>query len=190
MPVTSNDIANQAIVLMGNNQPAVTGQAPNFDSSTAGKALAKLYSPCVATVLRSFGWDAARRIFNLTLSGNAGPTLGFPFEYLYPPIGLELWQLLDPSNTDPNDPLPTTWTVGNTQVLGVQTKVIWTDIASAQVVFNNNPTENVWDAGLRETVVRLLASELAMAISGRPDTEQSFLQSSQAFGKINETRQG
>ena len=31
MPITSNDVANQAIQLIGNNQPAVAGFAPNLN---------------------------------------------------------------------------------------------------------------------------------------------------------------
>jgi|GEM_PF-2522729 len=191
MPVVSTDIANQALQMIGGNQPAVTGLAPTFDDSTAGKALQKLYLPCVAFILRSYGWDATRRQIALSASGNVGPfTLGYSREYIYPPFALEIWQMIDPANTDPNDPLPTTWNVGNTQVGGVQTKVIWTDIDGALAILNNNPTENVWDASLRETVVRYLASELAQAISGRPETEQSQLSIAQAASKIGEARNG
>lgn len=189
MPVTSNDIANQAIQMIGDNQPPVTGVAPTFDTSPAGKALASLYAPCVATVLRSFGWDFARRSFTLALTGGAAP-LGYAFEYLYPPFALEIWQLVPPVLGDPNDPLPQTWTVGNTLVATVQTKVIWSSLAGALAILNNNPTESTWDAGVREAVVRMLASELAMAISGRPDTEQALLNSSRAAAAINQARSG
>ena len=41
----------------------------------------------------------------------------------------------------------------------------------AAAVYNNNPSEDTWDAGFREAVVRMLASELAEAVAGRPDTE-------------------
>lgn len=189
---TSNSVANQAINLMGNNTPAVTGFAPTFDSSPAGVALASLYGPTVQAVGREFGWDFARRIFTPSKTVNS-PVVALPglaLEYLYPPFALEIWQLLDPTKTDLNDPLPTTWTVGNTQVSGVQTKVLWTNVDNAQLVLNNNPTESAWDSLFQEAVVRLLASKLAMTLSGRPDTEQSFLRSAAAAAKGNETRQG
>jgi hypothetical protein len=188
MPITSNDVANQAIALIGNNQPAVTGQAPNFDNSTAGKALANLYGPVVATVGRQFAWDMARKTIGLTLSGNPAP---FPwsFEYLYPPNGIEVWQVHPDAVADVNNPLPINWNVGNSVVSGQQQRVVWTNVASAFSTYNNNPNENTWDSLFRETVVRLLASELAMAIAGKPDAMESYLQSGGSFENIGEARE-
>lgn len=187
MPVTSTDVANQAIMLVGNNTPPVTGVAPSFDDSAAGIALSKLYVPCVQTVGRQFEWDMARNNIALTTSGNVAP-IGWLYEYLYPSNGIEVWQLLPATITDANNPLPLNWSVGNTLVTGTQTKVIWSNTQNARAIYNNNPNENTWDALFREAVVRHLASELAMAILGRPDTAQSYLQSGVAFEKIGETR--
>lgn len=180
MTVTSNDVANQAIQIIGDNQPAVTGLAPTFDSSPAGVALAKLYAPCVATVARQWEWDFARKTSALALSGGTAP---FPWnlEYLYPTNGIEVWQLLDPALADLNNPLPVNFVVGNALVSAVQKKVIWTNLVNALAVYNNNPTEDTWDALFREAVVRLLASELAMALEGKPDTAQAYLESAQGF---------
>ncbi len=188
MPVTSNDIANEAIVLIGDDQPFVQGVAPTFDNSAAGKALQKLYAPCVATVQRQFGWDASRNAVALTLTGNTPPMPGWAVEYAYPSNGIEVWQLMPQTLTDPNNPLPVNWDVGNNQVGGNQTKVIWTNLANAQAIYNNNPTEAVWDALFREAVVRLLASELAIALAGKPDTAQGLLESGAAFGNLGEQR--
>jgi len=187
MAVTSNEIANQAIQLIGDNQPAVTGQAPNFDTSTAGIALSKLYIPCVRTVGRKFGWDFARSQFTLALSGNA-PPVGWAYEYVYPAFGVEVWQLLPAAITDPNNPLPVRWSVGNNEVGGTQTKVIWSNLANALCNYNNAPSEATWDPGFRESVVRLLASELAMAIAGKPDTMQTLTETFGAFEGIAESR--
>lgn len=187
MAIDSNQIANQALLYMGGNMPPVTGLAPTFDNSTAGKALQRLYVPCVQTVGRQFGWDMARRLIALTLSGNPANVL-WQFEYLYPANGVQIWQLVPSVILDANNPLPTTYSVGNTLVAGVQTKVIWSNLANAMMNYNNNPTENVWDSLFREAVVRLLASELAMAIAGKPDVSQGYLQSGGAFEKISEER--
>lgn len=187
---TSNTVANMAIQLVGDNQPAVTGLAPTFDNSPAGTALQYLYTETVQAVQRRFEWDASRRFYGLTLSGNSGPYVdGYTYEYLYPSVALEIWNITT-AGADPNDPLPTNWTVGNTLVGGVQTKVIWTSIASAYGVYNNQPTESAWDAGFTEAVVRELASKLAMALAGRPETEQSFLQSGEAAIGVAQTRDG
>jgi hypothetical protein len=188
VPVTSNDIANQAIEYTGNNQPLVTGNAPGFDGSPNGIILQKIYAPAVATVARQWGWDLARNSFALVPTGNAAP-LGYAFEYAYPPNGIEVWQLTPQFPlADPNNPLPVNWNIGNAIVAGTQSKVIWTNLANAQAVYNNNPNENTWDALFREAVVRLLASELAMAGTGRPDTSQALLESGAAFESIGEGR--
>jgi hypothetical protein len=180
MPTTSKDIVNQAIMLVGNNQPLVTAGAPSFDNSAAGIAASQIYAPCVATIQRQFEWDASRNIVSLTLSPNTAP---FPwaFEYLYPGNGIEVWQLMPPSG-DPNDPVPIDMLVGNTLVSAVQQRVIWSNLAGAIATYNNNPNEATWDAGFREAVVRLLASELAMAVAGKPDLTQVMLESGGSFG--------
>ena len=60
MAITSQDVANQALYLMGGNQQLVSAGAPGFDDSTAGLALQELYEPCVDSVAKEFGWDFAR----------------------------------------------------------------------------------------------------------------------------------
>jgi hypothetical protein len=188
MAVTSNDVANEAIQLIGDNQPPVTGQAPNFDSSTAGIALSKLYGPCVQTVGRQFAWDMARQTIALTLSGNTAP---FPwsFEYLYPTNGIEVWQVHPSTSPDVNNPLPVNWNVANNVIGGQQQRVVWCNLATAYVTYNNNPNENTWDSLFREAVVRLLASELAMALAGKPDAAEMYLQSGGAFETVGESRE-
>jgi len=187
MAVTSNTIANQALALIGDNMPAVAGNAPTFDNSTAGIALQKLYAATVATVARQWGWDLARSIIALTLSGNPAPG-EWSFEYLYPANGIEIWQVRPQTLVDANNPLPVNWSVGNAQVGGNQTKVIWTNLATAYATYNNNPNESTWDPLFQEAVVRLLASELAMALTGKPDTAQSLIESGAAFESIGEGR--
>lgn len=189
MPVTSNDIANQAIQLVGDNQPAVTGFAPTFDDSTAGIALQSLYVPCVATVARLWNWDFARKQAALVLSGNAAP-FGWLYEYLYPTNGIEVWQLLPATLADANNPLPLNWAVGNATVGSTPTKVVWANTPNALVVFNSNPVENLWDALFRETMVRTLASALANGVAGRPDAAQIMLDTASAFKRAAEMRMG
>ena len=186
MADSSNAVANQAIQYIGDDQPAVQGTFPGFDNSTAGLALQKLYGPCVQTVARQFGWDFARQTVALTLSGNAAP-IGFSYEYLYPGT-VEVWQLQPSAVADANNPLPQNWSVGNTLVAGQPTKVIWSNLQNAEATYNSNPVEAVWDPIFREAVVRLLASELSMAIGGRPDLGESLLQSGAAFESIGEGR--
>jgi len=187
MPATSNDVANEAILIAADDQPPVTGQFPGFDNSTAGIALQKLYGPTVRTVQRQWGWDASRNTVLLSLSGNAA-LLGYLYEYLYPSNGIQVWQLMPQTLADANNPLPQNWDVGNNLVGVVTTKVIWSNLQNAMATYNNNPSEAVWDSLFRESVVRLLASNLAIAIGGRPDLAQAGLETSGAFESIGEGR--
>lgn len=193
MPTTDVDIVNQAINLIGDDIPPVTGVAPTFDDSTAGKAAQKLYYLCVNSVGRQFGWDFARRQVSLTASGNSAPfPMGYTQEYLYPTNGIQVWQLL-PDLTDPdfdaNNPAPVNWTTGNALVGGDQTKVIWSNVEDAVAIYNNNPIPALWDPIFQMAVVRLLASAMGMAIAGKPDVAQAMLESGSAFESLGETRQ-
>jgi hypothetical protein len=190
---TAADIVNQALSLIGDDVPPVTGAAPTFDSSTAGKAAAQLYDLTVKAVGRQFGWDFARNQVTLTASGNAAPfPMGYAFEYLYPSNGIQVWQLAPnfaAGGFDANNPVPVNWTTGNTLVGGTQRKVIWSSQATARAIYNNNPTESVWDPLFQQAVVRLLASGMAMAMAGKPDVAQSMLESGSAFETLGESRQ-
>lgn len=184
---TPVDIVNESLQMMGGNQKAVTGAAPNFDNSTNGIAAKYLYNPCVAFVARTFEWDFARAYETLGTTGNTPPD-GWLFEYHYPADAVEVWQVKPLTVTDPNDPLPTTWVRGNAIVSAQQVSVLWTDVASAQAIVNNNPRPDVWDAGFRMAVVRLLASEFAIAVGGRPDTSKVLLDSSAMVAEIAKMR--
>ena len=185
--VTATDIVNQSLQLIGDNQPPVTGVYPTFDSSPAGTAAASLYLPTVETVGRRFGWDFSRTTTALTLSGNTAP---FPwiYEYLYP-NGIQVRQLNPPVLSDPYNPLPIRCEVANALVGGVITKVIQNNLPNAQVMYTNVPSENLWDSIFRETVVRMLASSMAMAIAGKPDTSKDTLEQSAAFEQVGQERQ-
>lgn len=186
---TSTSVANEAILLIGNNQPLVTGVAPTFDGSTAGIALSQIYVPTVQELQRQFTWDASRRTVGLIPSGNAGPyPFGYTGEYIYPANGIEVWEIQPQVPVDLNDPLPSQWTVGNTLVSGTQTKVIWTSQTAPYATYNNSPSEATWDVGFLEAVVRAIAAKLAVAIAGKPDTAQYMAQSSMQAAAINKTR--
>lgn len=187
MTVTATDIANEALMQMGGNTPPITGLPPLFDNSTSGKALRYLYTPCVQFVGRQFGWDFARAAVTLALSGNTAP-FGWTYEYLYPTGGVQVWQLTPATIADPFNPAPVNWVVGNAVVGSTQKKVIWSNVASASAYFNNAPTEDTWDAGFRQAVVRLLASELSLAIGGNPQASQVLLQSAGSMEQLAEGR--
>jgi hypothetical protein len=188
MPATSNSVANEAVVLMGGNQPAVTGTAPNFDQSDAGKALALLYQPTVNAIARKYNWDFARRTVALTPTGNAAPA-PYAQEYAYP-AGVEVWQLMPPGGgADANNPLPVNFTTGTAIVAAVQARVIWCNLANAIAFYNGSPNEATWDDLFHQAVVRLLSGSLSLAIAGRPDQAFALIESGGSFEAMGETRE-
>jgi hypothetical protein len=181
-------LVNRAIQLFGDDQPPVTGTYPDFDSSPAGVAAAQLYLPCVQTVAKRWGWDYARSVVALVLTGNTAP-YGIAYEYAYPTNGIEIGDLF-PAAPDPNNPLPVNHTVGNVMVAGVPTKVIWTNLQNANASMTAQPPPALWDADFAESVVRLLASEMAMAIAGRPQTGSQLIGEADSFATAAEGRPG
>jgi hypothetical protein len=184
---TPTDIVNQALQLFGDETPPVTGVFPTFDNSPAGQAAAKLYGPAVATIARQFGWDFSRNFVALAATGNT-PPVGWAFEYAYPSIGIEIRQLMPPVIADANNPLPQNWSVGNAPVAGVPAKVVWSNLAGALAIFTNQPGPDLWDPLFRESVVRLLGSELAQATAGKPDSSRDLLEQASGFTQVGVTR--
>lgn len=192
MALAPADIVNRAIELIGNNVGGngvkpISGNLPTFDGSATGIAAGILYPEAVQTVAREFGWDFSRNIVPLQLTGNQAP-LGYTFEYAYPTNGIQVRQIVDPAQADPNDPLPIRWTVGNTGVNGILTKVIWCSVTNAKASFTNQPPEATWDPGFTAAVVRFLASGLAMALMGRPETQKDMAQASATVMSAAEAR--
>jgi hypothetical protein len=188
---TSNDVLNQALFAMGYDSVPVTGQNPTFDSSKGGQAGARFYQPVVSAVLRRFASDFSRMFAALTLSGNTAP---FPwtYEYVYPSNAIQVLQLAPPSLIDANDPRPIEWIVGNAIVgagiNAVASRVIWSNLKTASVVFTGYAAESTWDALFRQTVVSLLSSVLAFSLAGKPEAAEAMIQSYMLFGKDAEGR--
>ena len=169
MTQTSNDVGNEALVSAGWTKIQVTGVNPTWDNTTVGIILQRIYSPVVAAVLRDYPWECGKQIGQaLTLSGNAAP-IPWSYEYLYPSNVVQFLQLMPAAIADSNDPLPQFWNVGNSQIAGVMTKVIWANVANARFTGTLIPIENIWDAGLRQAVVKRLAKVLAFALA-KPET--------------------
>jgi hypothetical protein len=194
-PTGPADIVNRAIVLMGgfNSNVPLTGVPPIFDGTPLGLAAGAAYGGVVQTVGKACGWDFARNVAVLVLSGNS-PPYGWFAEYLYPTNGIEVRQVLQSVAaqvaSDPNNPAPQLWQTANNVVAGATRKVIWCNLVNALAVISGQPIESAWDAGFTEEVVRLLASDLAMAVAGRPETGQLEYERSNNAAQIFHGREG
>lgn len=185
----SADVVNEALQLIGYDGPAVTGAAPNFDTSTAGQAAAELYAPAVAAVARMHSWDFARTSAVLTLTGNT-PPFPWTFEYAFPENCVQVWQLVRPMADvlTPFDPTPQEWVRAANIVDGVQVSVIWANLANASLIFNGDPVESAWDPLFRAAVVRYLGSEFAVALLGKPDLSMSLFEQVGTLTQLGATR--
>lgn len=183
---TPADIVNRALQQIA-AQATITGAPPTFDGTPTGIAAGLLYEPMVQMLLRSQDWEFARRAsVPLALDGNTAAA-PWAFEYAYPADCMRL-RSVAPASFNANDPAPVRWEVGTNTIAGVQSTVILTNQAAAVATYtSSNVTENDWDPMFAEAVVRALASELAMAVGGRPDISREKLGES---GQIAQSDQG
>lgn len=176
MASSSTQVVNEALQLIGYDGPQVTGVSPTFDTSTAGKTAALYYVSGVTAVARMHGWDFARTVQTMSLSGNAAP---FPwsYEYLYPANCAQFLEISPPTIADPNNPVPYDKARGVSIVSGIQVSVIWANFSPAVGIFTGLPLESTWDGLFEADVIRYLASQFAMANLGKPETAQNYFES-------------
>lgn len=175
MAVTSQDVANEALSLIGYDGFAISAPGPNFDSSTPGQIAQRTYPYAVAAVGRLSAWSFPRTWVALATTGN-GPPFPWTNEYGFPAGCIDIWQLVPPSLTDPFNPTPIAWVRGIATVSSVQSSVIWTNLAKANAIINSNPPEATWDGLFRATVVRYLAAEFSIAGLGKPDLAALYVE--------------
>lgn len=151
----------------------LTGTAPNFDSSAAAQACALLYQPAWQMMLRQQDTEFSRRTVSLTAAGT--PTYPWSNAYQYPDDCLKIRSVV-PATWDPNDPQPVRWSEQDQVIATVPTRIILTNVPNAELVYTTSSvTPAIWDTNFEEAVVRFLASQLALAIAGRPDLSRTLL---------------
>ena len=175
---TSTFIANRAAAQIA-GEAQVAGTWPNFTGAGNVSTYCNiLYAGVVNMVARQQDYECFRFVAPLVPTGQT-PLAPWSQEFVYPSDCLKVRQVT-PQTWDKNDPQPVEWSVEeHPNAQGAQQKVIGTNVANAQLVYTTsypNVTEAQWDSLFQEAVVRVLASELAMAIGGRPDFEKVLLE--------------
>lgn len=166
--LTSVGVVNMALEQIASQSQIVSlsGTSPEQIAASA------LYTQVVELVLRSLEPEFSRR--EATLSASGTPVLGWANSYSYPADCLGVRQVV-PASINTNDPQPIRWSVVTTGTA----LFINTNQASASVFYVTSAAgvgaEGIWDSIFTEAVVRTLASELAMAIAGRPDFSKQML---------------
>lgn len=169
---TAADLVNRALLEIG-AQAQVTGVNPTFDATPYGNAAGILYSPAVNFLLRQQDWEFALVKAPLVLVGNSYP---FAFSYVYP-VDCQRIRQIYPTTWDLDDPQPITWSFDAQVLSGVETRLILTDVENAIIAYTTNELiEDQFDPVFQEALVRLLASEDAMGLAGRPDFAAKMLE--------------
>ncbi len=178
------DIINGALELIG----AQTTIAALDDGTPAGNAAGVIYQPTVRMLLRQLDPDFAQRgpePLMLLIGGSPGY---WTFEYAYPGDCLRLRQVSPaPGMFDPLDSKPILWDTGFDQVLGVGTRVVYSNLATALATYTTSlVTEDQWDDSFAEAMRRQLANPLAMALAGRPDFAIALLEQAARYEQMSE----
>ena len=169
---TDTDICNRALAECVARY-TLTGTLPNFDQSTAAKACALLYTPVWQMLLRDQDTEFSRQTANLATAGAA--TYPWSNAYAYPLDCLKIRSVV-PATWNQNDPQAIRWSEQNQSISSTPTRIILTNVPAAVLVYTtSNLTPDVWDSTFQEAVVRFLASQLALTLSGRPDLAKGLL---------------
>lgn len=253
-------VANRALAQIARGARLASGTVlSNFDATPAGITVATLYTGAVETLIRNQDFEFCRRQVALVTTGGT-PPLGWTQEYTLPPDCLRVRQVVPVLPlSDPFDPQPIRWDVGDVSVSGIITltsfsaagagyaandtgtilggataatyriltvsagvpqtisitgggsdftvgqicatatggsqpgagsgmilvvssvtftaqPVIWTNEASAKLIYSTSyVTEVDWDSMFTEQMVDFLASQIAIAVGGRPDFSRERL---------------
>lgn len=171
---TAASIVNQSLQQIGAQAQYVSGAIGTWSVTTAGQAAATLYQPTVNLLLREMDPEFARTVATLAASA-ATPAFPFTNAYTYPTDCQRIRQVW-PSTYNTLDPQPSLWSEQDAIVAAVHTRVIFTSFGSAMLTYTtSNVTEDEFDPIYQEVLVRLLASELVIAIGGRPDLSKEKL---------------
>lgn len=178
MVTTDTDICNRALA-EAIARYTLTGTPPGFDASAAAVACGLLYQPAWQMLLREQDTEFSRFRVNLTPDGV--PPYPWSNAYLYPADCLRI-RSVTPATWDANDPQPVTWSEQNQLIAGTPTRIILTNVPSAVLIYTtSNAPPAIWDSNFQEAVVRFLASQLALAVAGRPDLSRTLLGQSGAI---------
>src|ERR1700722_1357422 len=200
---TSVDVANQALQLIA-ARATLTGTLPTFDGSPLGIQTGILYTQVRDTLLREQDFEFSR--LTTALAGGVGMALEaspinqllltsggqyifsvieqtfltavfpWPYAYYYPSDCVRIRSVVPPTWCI-YDPQPVRWSEMEQWVSGSPTRVIMCNVYNAHITYSSNAiSENQWDAGFLQTFIRMLASELAMGVGGRPDLAAKLLQ--------------
>lgn len=157
-----NDVCNMALMRIGHED---TVDDITTDKTSAAIACNTFYAQCRDTVLRAHNWGFAKCQLALSLLDVTAPT-NWAYAYAYPSDCLMLRSIVLPGQryATPEDSIP--YEIGN--IGGV--KVILCDQRAAEAVYTVRVDDlNLWDPLAISALAYMIASEVAMPLSAKPD---------------------
>jgi len=174
---TSLDLCKQALASIGSRS---TISALN-DGSTEANYCTLLYAPLRDFLLREGDYDFAMKSVTAAASGVA--TAPWIQSYTYPSGAIRIRQLI-PTTYNPLDPRPVEWNIFN--AAGVRHIVSKQTVSSILYTFGD--VEAVMDSIFSESLVRLLGSGLAFALTNRIEASDKELKEAMTFAGIANLR--
>lgn len=144
-----------------------------YDGSAAATAALNIYAQTRDAVLRESDWGFAERIATATTTAHAAP-IGWAYEYAYPSDCLRLKAVIPSGYGTGNNqnPLPTLFRVGNDNALSPAEKVIWSNTASATLVYTAQVTDmTTWEPLFVEALAAALGRRLAPVLANLETTK-------------------
>lgn len=172
------DICNQALSRIGIKKQIALIDSPTERSEEAIQC--RLWeSSCRQVALQAYDWNCARRRQALALTGGTAPT-NWTYEYAYPANCLAVRCLVLPGVPWPRKDQKS----GVTFEAGYSgsVRVIYSDTQNAEAIFTFDLLDyNGFPPSLISAIVYLLASEIAIPLSLKPDMAA---QARQAYGLL------
>ena len=156
-----------------------------LEGSLAAKTALDIYGQTRDALLRRTDWGFSEKIVG-PLTSTGTPPIPWLYEYTYPNDCLKLRYLYNATYTsNTTNPLPVLFKIGYDS--GLSAKVIWTNAASATIVYSAQITAPAqWEPLFAETLIASLAKRLAPVLSS-PDVEKMASQDEKEIGASSES---
>ncbi len=125
-----------------------------FDGTSHAKKLLDVYAQTRDALLRAQDWNFAQKIVTASASGTA--PLPWLYQWAYPSDALMIRQAYS-QPADPNNPVPSRWSVGNSG----SAEVVWTVFSPTTLIYTAKITDpSQWEPLFLDALASLLGRNL------------------------------
>lgn len=169
MTASQTEIFNMALFNIGHSR-RVNTVAEDTPEAKNCRAVYGIHRRALLTMAK---WSFAKSILPLALTGNE--VVGYDYEYTYPPDCLKALEIARSSKDLPKVPFQTGSTIN--YLTNEQSRVIWTNEASAQLVFMRDVNvTGLFTPLFDQTLAYRMSVDLARVMATREATAKEMLQ--------------